>query len=162
MAAHGIHTDGDAVLCAGCEECEWRAKNLAVALAQMDPEHIDRAWRRVIAWKTNRLLPNETERPLLELIHAFALLLSRRKVLPYGQVPGEPKPGFRLVLELGDAPMSDAHDVSVALQDVVLDLRRGYPEGLVWDRNGDAVGSWSLTLPANESAADVESTGRTQ
>jgi hypothetical protein len=152
MAVHGIHTDVDAVLCAGCEACEWHANNLPVALCQLDPEHIDQAWRRVIAWKTNQLLPNEAELPLLEVIHAFALLLSRRKVLPYGQLPGEPKPGFRLLLELGNAPMSDAHDVSIALQDVVLDLRHGYPEGLVWDRAGKAVGSWSLELPgtANE------------
>lgn len=150
MAVHAIHVDTDAVLCAGCEECEWRANNLAVALAQMDPEEIDRAWRRAIAWKTGRLLPNEAELPLFEVIHAFALLLSRRKVLPYGQLPGAPRPGFRLLLGLGNATMSDAHDVSIALQDVVLDLRHGYPEGLVRDRDGNTVGAWSLDAPKRE------------
>jgi hypothetical protein len=154
MAAHGIHNDVGAVLCAGCEECEWRARNLPVALAQMDPETIDRAWRRALAWKTDRLVPNAAERPLFETIHAFALLLSQRKVLPYGEAPGDSKPGFRLTLELGNAAMSDEHDVAIALQDVVLDLRAGYPEGLVRDRNGNAVGAWSLTMPPYESADD--------
>ncbi len=150
MAVHSVHPDVEAVLCAGCEECEWRAKNLPAALAQMEPERVDRAWRRVIAWKTGRLAPNEAELPLFEVIHAFALLLSRRKVVPYGEVPGGPKPGFRLLLELGNAAMSDAHDVSIALQDVVLDLRHGYREGLVRDRDGNAVGAWSLNAPKNE------------
>lgn len=156
MAVHGIHNDADAVLCAGCEECEWRANNLPSALAQMDPEHIDRAWRRAIAWKTGRLLPNEAELPLFEVIHTFALLLSRRKVLPYGQLPGEPKPGFRLLLELGNATMSDAHDVSIALQDVVLDLRGGYPEGLMRDRDGNTVGAWLLDACASQSGAEEQ------
>ena len=43
--------------------------------------------------------------------------------------------------------MTDDLDVSIALQDVVLDLRTGYTEGLVTDRDGNAVGAWSLTLP---------------
>jgi len=43
--------------------------------------------------------------------------------------------------------MTDDHDVSIALQDVVFDLRTGYTEGLVRNRDGNAVGAWSLTLP---------------
>lgn len=156
MAVHGIHDDVDAVLCAGCEECEWRARNLPVALAQMDPEQIDRAWRRAIACNRDELIANEAERPLFEVIHAFAVLLGRRKVLPYGDVPGEPKPGFRLVLELGNAAMSEAEDVAGALQDVRRDLQRGYTEALVSDRDGNTVGSWSLTLPESASEGEGE------
>ncbi len=154
MAAHAIHDDVEAVLCAGCEECEWRAKNLPVALAQMDPEQIDRAWRRAIAWKRDELLPNEAEVPLFEVINAFALLLSQRKVLAYGEVPGEPKRGFRLVLELGNAAMSEPEDVARALRDVGRDLLRGYPEALVKDRNGNTVGSWSLSPPPRGAAGN--------
>jgi hypothetical protein len=156
MAVHGIHDDVDAVLCAGCEECEWRARNLPVALAQMDPEQIDRAWWRAIASSRDELLPNQAERPLFEVIHTFAVLLGRRKVLPYGEVPGEPMPGFRLVLELGNAAMSDAEDVAGALQDVGRDLQRGYAEALVSDRNGNTVGSWSLTLPDSTDEDEVQ------
>ncbi len=147
MAAHGIYEDVEAVLSAGCEECEWRAKNLLIALAQMEPEQIDRAWRRAIAWNRDGLIPNEAERPLFELINAFARLLARRKVLHYGHVPGEPRPGFRLVLELGGAAMGGAEDMASAIEDVGRDLRGGRREGLVWDRNGNAAGSWSLTMP---------------
>ena len=43
--------------------------------------------------------------------------------------------------------MTDDLDVSIALQDVVLDLRTGYTQGLVRDRDGNAVGAWSLALP---------------
>ena len=71
MAAHGIHKDVEAVLSAGCEECEWRAKNLLIAL-----------------------------------------------------------------------------------EDVARDLRGGFPEGLMWDANGNAVGSWSLTLPEHDLEAE--------
>jgi hypothetical protein len=158
MAAHSVHGDHEAVLCAGCEECEWRARNLPVALAQMDPEQIDRAWRRALAWSTDELLPNEAERPLLEMIRAFALLLSRRKVLPYGTLPGEPKPGFHLVLELGNAAMSEPEDVASALRDLRREVQRGYTEALVSDRDGNTVGSWSLTLPgrAGESEGEVQ------
>jgi hypothetical protein len=79
-----VHDDPDAILCAGCEECEWRARHPALALAQMDPERIDTAWRRALAWQRGELAPNQGEVPLLELINAFALLLSSRNVLPYG------------------------------------------------------------------------------
>ncbi len=152
MASHGIHHDVEAVLCAGCHECEWRAGNLPVALAHMEPETIERAWRRALASHREELVPNAAERPLLQVIHTFALLLSQRNVLPYGQAPGDAKPGFRLTLELGNASMTDDLDVSIALQDVVLDLRTGYTQGLVMDRDGNAVGAWSLTLPADASA----------
>jgi hypothetical protein len=154
MAAHAIHDDVEAVLCAGCEECEWRAKNLPVALAQMDPEQIDHAWRRAIAWTRDELLPNEAELPLFEVIHAFALLLGQRKVLAYGEVPGEPKPGFRLVLELGNTAMSEPEDVAHALTDVRRGLLCRYPEALIKDRNGNTVGRWSLTLPPRRGAGD--------
>lgn len=150
MAAHGIHDDGEAVLCAGCQECEWRAGNLPVALAHMEAETIERAWRRAVASHRDELVPNAAERPLFQVIHTFALLLSQRNVLPYGEVPGDAKPGFRLMLELGNASMTDDHDVSIALQDVVLDLRTGFTEGLVRDRDGNAVGAWSLTVPPAE------------
>ncbi len=153
MAAHGIHEDSEAVLCSGCEECEWRSRNLEVALSQMEPETIERAWRRMLAWKKNQLVPNEAERRLLEIIHAFAVLLSRRQVLPYGIPPEKPRPGFRLTLELGDPSMSDAHDVSIALQDVVLDLRYGLPKGVVSDRRGKAIGAWSLSLPHQDAGS---------
>jgi len=154
MASHGIHDDVEAVLCAGCHECEWRAGNLPVALAHMEPETLDRAWRRALASHRGKLVPNAAERPLFEVIHTFALLLSQRNVLPYGQAPGETKPGFRLTLELGNPSMTDDLDVSIALQDVVLDLRTGYRQGLVRDRNGNPVGAWSLSLPPYESADD--------
>jgi len=88
MAAHSVHDDVDAVLCAGCEECEWRERHPAIALAQMDPEQIDVAWRRAIAWHRGELTPNDAERSLLELINTFALLLSRREVLAHGTLPG--------------------------------------------------------------------------
>jgi hypothetical protein len=149
MAAHGVHQDRDAVLCSGCEECEWRATRLPVALAQMEPEQLDRAWRRAIAWRSGELIANEAERELFEAIDAFARLLSRRKVLPYGQLPGKPRPGFRLVLELTGTAMSDPADVALTLNEVAHDVRGGFPEGLVWDRDGHPVGSWSLTLPEN-------------
>jgi hypothetical protein len=88
MAAHAAHDDPDAILCAGCDECEWRARHPAIALAQMDPERIDTAWRRAVAWHRGELAPNEGEVALLELINAFALLLSKRNVLRYGTLPG--------------------------------------------------------------------------
>jgi len=88
MAAHSVHDDPDAILCAGCEECEWRARHPAIALAQMDPETLEAAWRRAVAWRRGELAPNPGELALLELINVFALLLSTRQVLPYGTLPG--------------------------------------------------------------------------
>ena len=93
MGMHVIHEDlpgysRDQILFDGCAECEGRRDPLA-ALNAYEDHVIEDAWERAVTWRRGMtpLHISETEVPLLETIAAFATLLDRAGVLPFGDVP---------------------------------------------------------------------------
>lgn len=98
-SSHAYHQelDGyheDQVLHDGCSECEHRAKHLDVALAVMDPERFDKAWKRAAAVYGN---PGEgdyhlakAEEPVLQALYGVQVQL-QRVGLKLGHLPRDIK-----------------------------------------------------------------------
>ena len=51
---------------------------------------------------------------------------------------------FTLSIKLGNAAMSDAPDVSKALRRVARDIDAGAFSGIIWDDNGNRVGTYEM------------------
>lgn len=51
---------------------------------------------------------------------------------------------FTLTIKLGNAAMADAPDVSKALRRVARDIDNGAFSGVVWDDNGNRVGTYNM------------------
>jgi hypothetical protein len=67
------------VLVTGCDECEYRSKNLAEAIEHMDVDSFARAWARATTWQHEGLQDiSYAEVPLLRALWAMQLQLERR------------------------------------------------------------------------------------
>lgn len=60
------------------------------------------------------------------------------------------RPSAIVSLDLGNAAMSDAEDVAIALTDIANRIRGGQDSGVTKDLNGNTVGSWAVTYPEAE------------
>ena len=73
----------------GCAECEYRGKNISVAIGSMDKGRFALAWKRAADWNLSVgavLDVSAAERPLLEALWAIQLRLENYGV-PIGQLP---------------------------------------------------------------------------
>jgi hypothetical protein len=75
----------------GCAECESRGKHAADCLGTLDSLRFRRAWQRAADW--NWIDPpdigpvSNAERPLLNLLWRFQVVLERECRLPIGVLP---------------------------------------------------------------------------
>lgn len=85
--------DARQILHDGCDECEYRGERPALALASLDMQTVERAWKRAFDHFASRGGGHEAtgtlaqcERPLLETLWAFQVILERRGI-PIGRLP---------------------------------------------------------------------------
>lgn len=87
----GYHPDQ--ILHDGCAECEERGKDVARAIANLDHNNFERAWRRASDWNrsggpgADHL--SHAELPLLRALWALIVQLEIRGI-PADEVPGRP------------------------------------------------------------------------
>ena len=75
------------VLHDGCEECEFRGKNVWTAISYLDTAGFAMAWARAAAFERGQLSDVcETEIPLLQALSSIQVQLERRGI-PFGEIP---------------------------------------------------------------------------
>lgn len=53
---------------------------------------------------------------------------------------------FTLTIKLGNDAMQSPDDISSALYDAAENIMHGaYPNGIIWDENGNNVGEWGVS-----------------